>query len=162
MNTLGKTVVAIGVCLVIIAALFFSRDFGAPAGRRGDGFGTQREAVEEGMGNSYNVDEEIGTLDFDDASIYLCKTKDQNIVVCYLFKNRQQTKYYFESYYVVSDLSKTQWYEEENKVKTNFLVTSADNEITDCDNKAVECEEYKVVVHEDTIDMKLYYNRAEK
>ena len=102
MNTLGKTLVALGICIVIIAALFFSRDFGAPPGRRGDGFGTQREAVEDGIGNSYNVAEEIGTVDFDDGVIYLCVTKDQNIVVSYLFKNRQQDKYYFDSYYVIS------------------------------------------------------------
>ena len=162
MNTLGKTIVAIGISLVIIAALFFSRDFGAPSGRRGEGFGTQREAVEDGIGKSYNVAEEIGIVDFDDGLIYLCKTKDQNIVVSYIFKNRQQTKYYFDSYYVVSDLSSTHWNDAKNKTKTNFLVTAADKEITNCDNKPVECESYTVNIHEDKVDLKLYYNRVEK
>ena len=161
MNTLGKTLVAISICIVIIAALFFSRDFGAPAGRRGEGFGTQREAVEDGIGASYNVDEEIGAVDFDDGTIYLCKTKDQNIVVSYLFKNRQQDKYYFDSYYVINDLSSPKWHEAENKTKTNFLVTSADDEITNCDNKPVKCEDYTVTLHEDEVDLKLYYNRVE-
>ena len=161
MNTLGKTIVAIGISIIIIAALFFTRDFGAPSGRRGDGFTTQREAVEEGIGKSYNVEEEIGIVDFDDGLIYLCKTKDQNIVVSYIFKNRQQEKYYFDSYYVVSDIEKTEWHDAKNKVKTNFLVTSAEKEITNCDNKPVKCESYKVVVHEDTLNLKLYYNRVE-
>ncbi len=162
MNTLGKTLVAVVVCLVIIASLFFSRDFGAPAGRRGDGFGTQREAVEDGIGASYNVDEEIGIVDFDDGMIYLCKTKDQHIIVSYLFKNRQQDKYYFDSYYVIDNLSSTQWHESKNKTKTNFLVTSSDNEITNCDNKPVKCENYNITLHDDKVELKLYYNRVER
>lgn len=161
MNTLGKTLVAIGICLVIIAALFFSRDFGAPAGRRGEGFGTYKEAVEDGIGASYNVAQEIGTVDFDDGVIYLCKTKDQHIVASYLFKNKQQNKYYFDSYYVINDLSSAQWHDAENKVKTNFLVTAADDEITKCDNKPVECETYYVTLNGDNIGLKLYYNRVE-
>lgn len=160
MNTLGKTLVAVGVSIIIIATLFFSRDFGAPAGRRGEGFGTQRESVEEGMGASYNVDTEIGIIDFDDGAIYLCKTKDQKIVVSYLFKNHQQTKFYFDSYYVIDDLSKTQWHDSKNKVKTNFLVTTADDEIRICDNTPVECENYTVMVNDDKVDLKLYYNRV--
>lgn len=162
MNTLGKTVVAIGICLVIFAALFFTRDFGAPPGRRGDGFITKQEAVEDGIGTSYSITEEIGTVDFDDGTIYICKTQDQYIIVSYLFKNLQQNKFYFDSYHVVSDITSTEWYSGENKVRTNFLLTSADNEITNCDNKPVECEDYKVVLQEDTIDMKLYYNREAK
>ncbi len=161
MNTLGKTLVAIGISIVIIAALFFTRDFGAPSGRRGDGFETQREAVEDGIGKSYNVEEEIGIVDFDDGLIYLCKTKDQNIVVSYIFKNRQQSRYYFESYYVVNDTEEAKWHDAKNKVKTNFLVTTEETEITNCDNKPVKCESYKVVVHEDTLNLKLYYNRVE-
>ncbi len=161
MNTLGKTLVAIAICLVIIGTLFFSRDFGAPAGRRGEGYGTQREAVEDGIGASYNVSEEIGTVDFDDGVIYLCKTKDQNIVVSYLFKNRQQTKYYFDSYYVISDLSSTHWHDSENKTKTNFLVTAADDEINNCDNRPVKCENYSVTINDDVTNIKLYYNRVD-
>lgn len=161
MNTLGKSLVAIGISIIIILTLVFSRDFGAPAGRRGEGFETPRESVEEGMGASYNVDTEIGKIDFDDGMIYLCKTKDQKIVVSYLFKNRQQDKYYFESYYVIEDLSETQWHDSKNKVKTNFLVTTADDEIENCDNKPVKCENYTVMVNEDTVHLKLYYNRVD-
>lgn len=161
MNTLGKSLVAIGISIIIIATLFFSRDFGAPAGRRGEGFGTQRESVEEGMGASYNVDTEIGMIDFDDGVIYLCKTKDQKIALCYLFKNRQQDKYYFDSFYIIDDLSTTQWHDSKNKVKTNFLVTAADDEIKYCDNEPVECENYTVMINEDKVDLKLYYNRVD-
>ncbi len=161
MNTLGKSLVAVGISILIILTLVFTRDFGAPTGRRGDGFGTQRESVEEGMGASYNVDTEIGIVDFDDGEIYLCKTKDQKIAVCYLFKNRQQNKYYFDSYYIIDDLSATKWHDSKNKVKTNFLVTSADIEIKTCDNKPVKCENYTVVINEDKVNLKLYYNRAD-
>lgn len=161
MNTLGKTLVAVVFSIVVILVLVFSRDFGAPAGRRGEGFDTPRESVEEGMGASYNVDTEIGKIDFEDGMIYLCKTKDQKISVSYLFKNRQQDKYYFESYYIIENLTETQWYDSKNKVKTNFLVTTADDEIKNCDNKPVECEEYTVKINDDTVRLKLYYNRVD-
>ncbi len=160
MNTLGKTVVSVTICLAIIAALFFSWDFGAPSGMRGDGFTTQKEAVEFGIGNSYNIEQEIGTVEFDDGLIYLCKTKDQKIVACYLFKNRQQTKYYFESYNPIDDISKVQWHESKNKVKTNFLVTSADNIINNCDNKSVEHKDYSIMLNDTKTNIRLYYNRV--
>ena len=160
MNTLGKTVVAVAICLVIIAVLFFSRDFGAPFGYRGDGYGTQQEALESGIGASYTIEETIGTVQFDDGAIFLCKTKDDHLVLSYMFLNKQKTKYYLESYYVISDPAQSSWYSSENKVKTNYRLTLADEIITVCDNRAVEFEEYTVNLNNEEIKVRLYYNRV--
>ena len=90
MNTLGKTLVAIGVCIVVFLSLFLTRDFGAPAGRAGEGFGTMRESLEDSIGASYSIEEDIGHIAFDDGVIYITKTKDQKIALSYLFLNSQK------------------------------------------------------------------------
>ncbi len=161
MNTLGKTLVAIGICIVVFLALFLTRDFGAPAGRAGDGFGTMRESLDDGIGASYTVEEEIGFVEFDDGTISLTKTKDQKLVLSYFFRNSQGTKYYLDSYYVISDVENTQWCSSENDIKTNYRITSADEVINQCDNMPVKFEEYTVTLDEKEIKIKLYYNRAE-
>ncbi len=160
MNTLGKTVVAVAVCLVIIAGLFFTRDFGAPSGRAGEGFATMNESLEDGIGASYDIDFEIGSVDFDDGVIYVAKTKDEKILLSYFFLNSQRTKYYLDSYYIIDDVEATQWCSSENKVKTNYRVTSADEQITVCDNLPVQCIDYTVILDEKETDIKLYYNRV--
>lgn len=161
MNTLGKTLVAIGVCIVVFLSLFLTRDFGAPAGRAGEGFGTMRESLDDSIGASYSIEEDIGYVAFDDGVIYITKTKDQKIALSYLFLNSQGTKYYLDSYYIISDVENTQWFSSENDVKTNYRITSADEVITQCDNMPVQVEEYSVVLDEKETKIKLYYNRAE-
>ena len=93
--------------------------------------------------------------------IYITKTKDQKIALSYLFLNSQGTKYYLDSYYIISDLSKTQWFAGENDTKTNYRLTSADEIITQCDNMPVKFEEYSVILGEEETKIRLYYNRAE-
>lgn len=161
MNTLGKTLVAIGVCIVVFLSLFLTRDLGAPAGRAGDGFGTMRESLEDGIGASYSIEGDIGHVAFDDGVIYITKTKDQKIALSYLFLNSQGTKYYLDAYYIISDVENTQWYSSENDVKTNYRITAADEVISQCDNLPVEFEEYTVTLEEEEMKIKLYYNRAE-
>lgn len=162
MNTLGKTLVSIAICLVIVLALIFSRDIGAPFGYKGDGFGTKAEALEDSIGASYSVDSEIGTVEFEDGAIYVCKTKDNHIILSYLFRNRQQTKYYLESYYVCNDLKETEWHDSKNKVKTNYKLTDASILINECDNRPVNVENYSVTLNKTEVNLKLYYNRIEK
>ena len=162
MNTLGKTVVAIGVSLVIILALVFSRDTGAPFGYKGDGFGTMQEALEDGAGKSYSFDSEIGTVEFDDGVIFVCKSKDEHIILSYMFRNRQKTKYYLESYYVVNDIKDTEWHTSKNKVKTNYKLTDAETIINECDNLPVQVENYNVTINDKDVGLKLYYNRVDK
>ena len=161
MNTLGKTVVAIGISIVIILTLIFSRDFGAPFGYKGDGFGTMQEAVESSIGKTYSIGEEIGSVDFDDGVIYLCKSTDDHIILSYLFRNRQKTKYYIESYYLVDDLANTEWHNSKNKVKTNYKVTDFDTVINTCDHLPVQVEIYTVKIKDSEVKLKLYYNRVE-
>ena len=161
MNTLGKTLVAIGVCIVVFLSLFLTRDFGAPAGRAGEGFGTMRESLDDSIGASYSIEEDIGHVAFDDGVIYITKTKDQKIALSYLFLNSQGTKYYLDSYCIISDLENTQWFSSENDVKTNYRITSEDEVITQCDNMPVSVEEYTVTIDEKETKIKLYYNRAE-
>ena len=161
MNTLGKTLVAIGVCIVVFLSLFLTRDFGAPAGRAGEGFGTMRESLEDSIGASYSIEEDIGHVAFDDGVIYITKTKDQKIALSYLFLNSQGTKYYLDSYYIISDLSKTQWFVSENDTKTNYRLTAADEIITQCDNMPVKFEEYTVTLGENQTKIRLYYNRVQ-
>lgn len=161
MNTLGKTLIALGVSVVIFLTLFFSRDFGAPYGYKGDGFGTKKEAVAFGIGASYTIEEEIGTIEFDDGVIYVCKTKDNNIVVSYLFLNKQRTKYYFEKHFVDTDLENTQWHSSENKVKTNYRVADVSQELTTCDSMPVEHKDFKVKLYDEEKTVRVYYNRAE-
>lgn len=162
MNTLGKTVVAIGVSIVIILALIFSRDVGAPFGYKGDGFGTMQEALEDSVGASYSFDSEIGTVEFDDGVIFVCKSQDNHIILSYMFRNRQQTKYYLESYYVVNNLKEAEWHTSKNKVKTNYKLTDAETIINECDNLPVQVENYSVMLGKSEVKMKLYYNRVEK
>ncbi len=159
MNTLGKTLVAIGVCIVVFLALFLTRDFGAPSGRAGEGFGTMRESLDDSIGASYSIEEDIGSVAFDDGVIYVTKTKDQKIALSYLFLNSQGTKYYLDSYYIISDVEDTQWCSNENDVKTNYRITSADEVITQCDNMPVKFEEYTVILNEQETKIRLYYNR---
>lgn len=161
MNTLGKTFVALGVCVVIILTLFFSRDFGAPYGYKGDGFGTKQEAIEDGIGASYTIEEEIGTIEFDDGVIYVCKTKDNNLVISYMFLNKQQTKFYLEKYFIDTDLEKAQWHSSENKIKTNYRLADVSQELTTCDNKPVEYEDFTVKLYDEVKTVRVYYNRAE-
>ena len=161
MNTLGKTLVAIGVCIVVFLSLFLTRDFGAPAGRAGEGFGTMRESLEDSIGASYSIEEDIGYVAFDDGVIYITKTKDQKIALSYLFLNSQGTKYYLDSYYIISDVTQTQWFVSENETKTNYRITSTDEIITQCDNMPVKFEEYTVTLGEEETKIRLYYNRAQ-
>lgn len=161
MNTLGKTVIAIAICLVIVAALVFTRDFGAPSGHSGEGFGTVQEALNDSMGASYDIAQDVGTVAFDDGVIYVCLTKDNKLAVSYAFLNRQQTKYYMDSYYIVDDLNATEWHSGKNKVKTNYRLASADDVITVCDNQPVSCEEYTVTIKDTPTKIKLYYNRVQ-
>ena len=160
MNTLGKTLVAIGVGIVVFLTLFLTRDFGAPAGKAGDGFGTMRESLEASIGASYSIEEDIGNIAFDDGVIYIAKTKDEKIALSYLFLNSQGTKYYLDSYYIISDVTKTQWFSSENDVKTNYRIASADENINQCDNLPVKFEEYTVLLDEEETKIRLYYNRV--
>lgn len=160
MNTLGKTLVSIGIGIVVFLALFITRDFGAPAGRAGDGFGTMRESLEDSIGASYSIEEDIGSVAFDDGVIYITKTKDQKIALSYLFLNSQGTKYYLDAYYIIDDINNTQWCVSENDVKTNYRVASAEEEITQCDNLPVKFEEYSVLLDEKETKIRLYYNRV--
>lgn len=160
MNTLGKTLIAVIICVVITLVLIFSRDFGAPYGYAGEGFGTMQEALNSSMGDSYDIKEDVGFVTFDDAAIYLCETKDNKVVLSYLFLNRQKDKYYLESYYII-DFENTQWHSSENKTKTNYKVTLADEIITNCDNLPVNFEEYTITLGETATKIKLYYNRVE-
>lgn len=161
MNTLGKTLVAIGIAVIVFLALFLTRDFGAPPGRAGDGFGTMRESLESSIGASYSIDEDIGYVAFDDGVIYVTKTKDQKIALSYLFLNSQGTKYYLDSYMIIDDVNNTQWQASENEVKTNYRITSADEIINQCDNMPVQFEEYTVTLDEVETKIRLYYNRAQ-
>ncbi len=161
MNTLGKTVVAIGVSIVIILALIFSRDVGAPFGYKGDGFGTPQEAIEDGVGASYSFESEIGKVEFDDGIIYVCKSMDNHVILSYMFRNRQQTKYYLESYYVVNNLKEAEWHTSKNKTKTNYKLTDGETIINECDNMPVQVENYSVTLNKTEVALKLYYNRAE-
>lgn len=161
MNTLGKTVISVAICIVVIAALFFTRDFGAPSGRAGEGFATMSESLEDGIGASYDIAEEIGVVNFDDGVIYVTKTKDEKIVLSYLFLNAQGSKYYLDSYYIIPDIEKTQWCSSENKVKTNYRIASANEDIKTCDNLPVQYEEYTVILDEKETTIRLYYNRVE-
>ncbi len=161
MNTLGKTLVAIGVGILVFVALFFTRDFGAPSGRAGEGFATMSESITDGIGASYDIEEEIGNIAFDDGVIYLAKTKDEKIVLCYFFLNSQRTKYYLDSYYIITDVTGTQWCSNENKVKTNYKLTSEDEVIKTCDNLPVQCQEYTITLDEKETTIRLYYNRVD-
>ncbi len=161
MNTLGKTLVAIGVAIIVFLALFLSRDFGAPPGRAGEGFGTMRESLDDSIGASYTIEEDIGCIEFDDSVIYVTKTKDQKIALSYLLLNSQGTKYYLDSYYIIEDVNNTQWCVGENDVKTNFRIASADEVINQCDNLPVQFEEYTVTLGEEQTKIRLYYNRVE-
>ncbi len=162
MNTLGKTVVALGVSIVIILTLVLTRDFGAPRGYRGDGFGTMQEALEDGIGASYTIAEEIDAIEFDDGVIYLVKTKDDHVILSYLFRNRQKTKFYLEAFSIESDFEGTEWCSSKNKVKTNYKVTDSNTVIKECDNQPVTCKEYTVVLHNLDVPFRLYYNRIDK
>ncbi len=160
MNTLGKTLISLAVCIIVLLTLFLTRDVGAPSGMVGDGFSTQKECLENSIGASYEVQEEIGTVAFDDGVIYVTKTKDEKIVLSYLFLNSQRTKYYLDSYFIVDDIENTHWLVSENKIKTNYRITSESEVIKTCDNLPVEMQEYTVVLDEVPTTIKLYYNRV--
>ncbi len=162
MNTLGKTLVAVGICIVVFLSLFLTRDFGAPAGKAGEGFGTMQECLEDGMGASYSVAQEVGNVVFDDCVLYLVKTNDEKIALAYMLMNSQGDKYYLDTYFVYEDLEETKWYVGENKVKTNFKVTLGEESISVCDNLPVEAQDYTVILDEEPTHIKLYYYRVEK
>ncbi len=160
MNTLGKTLVSLGICIVILLTLFLTRDIGAPSGMVGEGFQTMKECLQSGIGASYDIQDEIGHVTFDDGVIYIIKSKDEKIVVSYLFLNSQGTKYYLDSYFIVDDINDTHWLVSENKVKTNYRLTSQSESITTCDNLPVQMQEYSIVLDEQPTTIRLYYNRV--
>ncbi len=160
MNTLGKTLVSLGICIVILLTLFLTRDIGAPSGMVGEGFTTMEECLQSGIGVSYDIESEIGHIAFDDGVIYLIKSKDEKIVVSYLFLNSQGTKYYLDSYFIVDDIQNTHWLVSENKVKTNYRLASQSESIKTCDNLPVQMQEYSIVLDEQPTTIRLYYNRV--
>lgn len=162
MNTLGKTLVALGICIVVFLSLFLTRDFGAPAGKAGEGFGTMQECLEDGMGASYSVEQELGSVVFDDCVLYITKTNDEKVAVAYMLVNSQGDKYYLDTYYVIDDLENTRWNVGENKFKTNFKVTLGDEIISVCDNLPVEVKDYTVILDEEPTHIRFYYNQVEK